>query len=76
MQWIHFVGLLSKRELFYTLLRYPFIGKLTAKCGSLFDNVQRAICFNDRNRAMDKMPSVAKKRLLRKKFIQQFMSAF
>ena len=41
----------------------------------MFDNVQRAISFNQRNRGVDKMPSIAKKRLLRKKFKQQFMSA-
>ena len=39
------------------------------------DNVQRAISFNQRNRRVDKMPSIAKKRLLRKKFKQHFMSA-
>ena len=41
----------------------------------MFDNVQRAISFNQRNRGVDKMPSIAKKRLLRKKFEQHFMSA-
>ena len=41
----------------------------------MFDNVQRAISFNQRNRGLDKMPSLAKKRLLRKKFMQHFMSA-
>ena len=37
--------------------------------------MQRAIAFNQRNRGVDKIPSVAKKRLLRKKFKQHFMSA-
>ena len=41
----------------------------------MFDNVQRAISFNQRNKAVDKMPIVAKKKLLRKKFKQRFMSA-
>ena len=36
--------------------------------------MQRAIAFNQRNRGVDKMPSIAKKRLLRKKFKQHFMS--
>ena len=41
----------------------------------MFDNVQRAIAFNQRNRGVAKMPSIAKKRLLRRKFKQQFISA-
>ena len=36
-------------------------------CGQVFDNVQRAVDFNQRNKGMDRMPSIAKKRLLRKK---------
>ena len=41
----------------------------------MFDNVERAISFNQRNRGVDKMPNIAKNRLLRKKFKQHFMSA-
>ena len=59
----------------YTLFKYRFNGKIIAKSGNVFDNVQRAISFNQRNRGVDKMPSIAKKRLLRKKFKQHFMSA-
>ena len=59
----------------YTLFKYRFNGKNIAKSGNVFDNVQRAISFNQRNRAMDKMPSIAKKRLLRKNYKQHFMSA-
>ena len=59
----------------YTLLKYRFTGKITAKSGIGFDNVRRAIYFNQRNRGMDKMPSIAKKRLLRRKFKQHFMNA-
>ena len=59
----------------YTLFKYGFNGKIIAKSGNVIDNVQRAISFNQRNRGVDKMPSVAKKRLLRKKFEQHFMSA-
>ena len=59
----------------YTLFKYRFSGKIIAKSGIVFDNVQRAISFNQRNRGVDKMPSIAKKRLLRKKFKQHFMSA-
>ena len=59
----------------YNLFKYRFSGKITAKSGNVFDNVQRAISFNQRNRGVDKMPSIAKKRLLRKKIKQHFMSA-
>ena len=58
----------------YTLFKYRFNGKNNAKSGNVFENEQRAISFNERNRGVDKMPSIAKKRLLRKKF-KNFMSA-
>ena len=59
----------------YTLFKYRFNGKIIAKSGNGFDNVQRAISFNQRNRGVDKMSSIANKRLSRKKFKQLFMSA-
>ena len=59
----------------YTLLMYRFSGKVTAKSEIVFDNVQRAFSFNQRNRRVDKLPGNAKKRILRKKFKQHFMSA-
>ena len=34
----------------------------------MFDNVQRAVDFNQRNKGVDRMPSIAKKRLLRKRY--------
>ena len=58
----------------YTLFKYRFSGKNIAKSGNVFNNVQKAISFNQRNRGVDKMPSIAKKRLLRKKLKQHFLS--
>ena len=52
----------------YTLFKYRFSGKVFAKSGQVFDNVQRAVDFNQRNKGMDRMPSIAKKRLLGKKY--------
>ena len=52
----------------YTLFKYRFSGKVIAKSGQVFDNVQRAVDFNHRNKELDRMPSIAKKRLLRKKY--------
>ena len=50
----------------YTLFKYRFNGKIIAKSGNVFDNVQREIFFNQRNRRVDKIPSVAKKEALQK----------
>ena len=50
----------------YTLFKYRFSGKIIAKSGNVFDNVQREIFFNQRNRRVDKIPSVAKKEALQK----------
>ena len=60
----------------YTLFNYQFSGKVTAKSRQVFDNVQRAVDFNHRIKGVDRMPSVAKKGLLRKstKTIVQLLS--
>ena len=47
----------------YTLFKYLFGGKVIAKSGQVFDNVQQAVDFNHRNEGVDRMPSIAKKRL-------------
>ena len=60
----------------YTLFKYRFSGKVIAKSGQVFDNVQRAVDFNLRNKGMDRMPSIAKKRLLRKKYNKHLFSSF
>ena len=59
----------------YTLFKYRFIGKDFAKSANVNDNVQRAISFNQRNRGVGKMPSIAKRKLLNRNFKQYFMSA-
>ena len=57
----------------YTLFKYHFSGKIVVKSGQLFDNLQRVVHFNQQNRGMEKMPSIAKKRLLRKKYKKTFV---
>ena len=42
----------------HTLFKYHFNGKIIAKSGNVFDNVQRAISFNQRNRGVDKMQKI------------------
>ena len=60
----------------YTLFKYRFSGKVIAKSGQVFDNVQQAVEFNHRKKGKDRMPSIAKKRLLRKKLIKHLFSSF
>ena len=52
----------------HTLFKYRLGGKVVAKSGQVFDNVQRAIDFNQRNKGVDRRPSLAKKRFSRKKY--------
>ena len=59
-----------------TLFKYRFSGKVIAKSGQMFDNVQRAVDFNHRNKGVDRMPSIAKKRRLRKKYKKHLFSSF
>ena len=44
--------------------------------GQVLENVQRAVDFNHRNNGLDRLPSIAKKRLLRKKFKKLLFSSF
>ena len=60
----------------YILFKYRFSGKVIAKSGQVFDNVQRAVDFNHRNKGVDRMPTIAKKRLLRKKYKKHLFSSF
>ena len=60
----------------YTLFKYRFSGKVIAKSGQVFDNRQRAVDFNHRNKGVDRMPNFAKKRLLRKKYKKHSFSYF
>ena len=49
-----------------TLFKYRFSENFIAESENVFDIVQRAICFNQKNRGVKKMPSFAKKRLVKK----------
>ena len=52
----------------FTFFKYSFSGRIGVKSGQLSDNLQRAVHFNHQNRGVDRMHSIAKKRLLRKKY--------
>ena len=60
----------------YIQFKYRFSGKVFAKSGQVFDNVQRAVDFNHRSKKVDRMPSIAKMRFLRKKYKKHFLSSF
>ena len=45
----------------YTLFKYRLIGKIVVKSGQVVDNMQRAVHFNQQNRRMERMHSIAKK---------------
>ena len=60
----------------FTLFKYRFSEKVIAKSGQVFENVQRAVDFNHRNKGLDRIPSIAKKRLLRKKYKKHLFSSF
>ena len=60
----------------YTLFKYLLNGNIVIKSGQLFDNLQRAVHFNQQNRGVERMPSIAKKKLLRKKYKKHLLSSF
>ena len=59
----------------HTLFKYRFSGEIVLKSGQFFENLQRAVHSNQQNRGVDRMPSIAKKRLLRKKYKKHLLSA-
>ena len=57
----------------YTLFKTPFSAKIVIKNGQLFDNVHKAVHFNQQNRRVDRILTIAKKRLLMKKVQKTFV---
>ena len=60
----------------YTLFKYRFSGEVIAKSGQVFDIVQRAVDFNQRNKGVDRMPSITKKEALAEKVQEAFIQHF
>ena len=58
----------------YSLFKYRFNGKTIAKSGNVFENVQRAISFNQKKEEWTKCRELQKK-ALEKKIKQRFMGA-
>ena len=67
--------LYQRVDCFYTLYKHYFYGNIIAKNGNIFNLVQRAVSFNQGNKGVDRMPSIAKKRLQRKKFKKHLLSS-
>ena len=59
----------------YTLFRYRFSGKMVVKIRQLFDILQRPVHFNHQIRRVNRMPSIAKKKLWRKKYKKHLLSS-
>ena len=62
-------------ECLYILFKYRLIVTSVVKSRQLFDNVQKAAFFNQQNKRVDRMPSIAKNRLSRKKYRKQLQSS-
>ena len=60
----------------YIVFKYRFSDKIVIKSGQIFENLQRAVHFNQQNRGVDRMPSIAKRRLLRKIYKKHLLSSF
>ena len=60
----------------YTLFKSQFSGKVIAKSGQIFDSLRSAVHFNQQNKGVDRMPSMAKKRHSRKKYKKHLLSSF
>ena len=75
-KWDTFCFTYQHVDCLYTLSKYRFNGQIIAKSGQVFDNVLRAVDFKHRNKGVDRMPSIAKKRLLKKKYKMQIFSSY
>ena len=60
---------------FHTQFKLRFDGNVLEKIGEMFDSVESAVSFNKLNKGVDKMPSNAKRRILRKKFIKNMLTS-
>ena len=59
----------------YTLYKYRFYSNIISSRGEVFSQLNRAVKHNLKCRIPEKLPSVARKRLLRKKFLRHNLSS-
>ena len=62
-------------DCFYTLFKYRFDGKIVTKNGQVFDNIERAVRFNQRHKTVERMANIGKKRLFRKNYKRHLLSS-
>ena len=56
----------------YIVFKYWFNGNIVVKSGQVFDHVQEAVYFNQRNTRVDSMPSTVKEETLEQKYKKHF----
>ena len=59
----------------YTLYKHQFFGNILEELGLVFTQLDRAVQHNYENKNVEKLPSVSKKRLIRKKFKRHLLRA-
>ena len=59
----------------YTLYKHQFFGNILEESGLVFTQLDRAVQNNYENKYVEKLPSVSKKRLSRKKFKRHLLRA-
>ena len=59
----------------YTLYKHQFFGHTNEEAGLVFTQLKRAVQHNSENKFVEKLPSVSKKRLSRKKFKRHLLRA-
>ena len=59
----------------YTLYKHQFFGHTKEEAGLVFTQLKRAVQHNSENEFVEKLPSVSKKRLSRKKFKRHLLRA-
>ena len=57
------------------IFQHRFSGEIVVRSRQLFDHLQRAVHFNHQNRGVDRMPSIARKRFLRKNYKKHLLSS-
>ena len=57
----------------YTLYKYRFYSNVISSTGEVFNQLDRAVHHNLKWKGAEKLPTVAKKRLLRKKFKRHYL---
>ena len=68
-----YVYMYQEIDCLYTLFKHRCYSKIVTSIGEVFNQLRRAVQHNLRWRGAEKMPSIAKKRLIRKKFKRHYL---